>query len=138
MYSTKTVIHVTGASANQLKYWVRRGIVFPISTGKNYFFEFREIIKIKMIVGLKAKGLSLQKIRQGINNLINVLPHKEKSLSNLVIHTDGYDMIVNERGRYFSAITKQRYFVFDTAEIKLLTIEANSQPNDIVRASIKA
>lgn len=117
MHPTKTVMHVTGASANQLKYWVKIGLIYPEKQGKNFYFSFREIIKIKLITELKANKLSLQKIRAGIANLGKILPNSDKSLSNLIIHTDGYDMIVNEKGQYFSAITSQRYLILDTSKI---------------------
>jgi hypothetical protein len=52
----------------------------------------------------------------GINRLSEILPDDEP-LSRLVIYTDGVDMIVVEKGKYFSAITRQRYFRFDTEQI---------------------
>ena len=45
-----------------------------------------------------------------------MLPDDEP-LSRLIIYTDGIDMIVIEKGKYFSAITKQQFFRFDTEEI---------------------
>ena len=45
-----------------------------------------------------------------------MLPDDEP-LSRLIIYTDGMDMIVVEKGKYFSAITKQQYFRFDTEQI---------------------
>ena len=45
-----------------------------------------------------------------------MLPDDEP-LSRLIIYTDGMDMIVVEKGKYFSAITRQHYFRFDTEQI---------------------
>lgn len=45
-----------------------------------------------------------------------MLPDDEP-LSRLIIYTDGIDMIVVEKGKYFSAITRQQYFCFDTEQI---------------------
>jgi hypothetical protein len=55
-------------------------------------------------------------VREGIINLSKMLPDDEP-LSRLVIYTDGMDMIVIEKGKYFSAITRQHYFRFDTEQI---------------------
>jgi len=46
-----------------------------------------------------------------------MLPAADDPLSKLVIYTDGIDMIVIEKGKYFSAMTRQHYFRFDTEQI---------------------
>lgn len=45
-----------------------------------------------------------------------MLPDDEP-LTKLIIYTDGMDMIVVEKGKYFNAITRQQYFRFDTEQI---------------------
>lgn len=116
IYSTKLVRKLTGSSVNQLKYWVRINLVSPQKRGKASFYSFKDIVKLRVLVSLKRKGLSLQKVREGIRNLSAMLPDDEP-LSRLIIYTDGIDMVVVEKGKYFSAITKQQYFSFDTEQI---------------------
>jgi DNA-binding transcriptional MerR regulator len=116
LYPTKLVQSLTRATSNQLKYWVRTGLVCPARKGKICFYSFKDVIKLRVLVSLKSRGLSLQKIRIGIENLSAILPDTEP-LSRMVIYTDGVDMIVAEKGRYFSAITRQRYMSFDTEQI---------------------
>ena len=65
-----------------------------------------------------------------------MLPDDEP-LSRLIIYTDGMDMIVVEKGKYFSAITKQQYFRFDTEQLKaeitkLLRMDEPIQPSQSV------
>lgn len=117
-YPTGLVRKLTQATENQLKYWVRIGIISPVKIGKTFHYSFRDIIKLRMIVRLKKNGLSFQRLKLGLNNLSNLLPESDDSLTRLVIYTDGFDMLVNEKGRYFSATTMQRFFRFDTEEIK--------------------
>ena len=117
-YSTKLVRRLTGATENQLKYWVKIHIITPKRVGKSHYYSFRDIVKLRILVQLRRNGLSLQKVRRGIDNLSRVLPDTEDPLMRLVIHTDGIDMIVVEKGNYFSAITRQQYFTFDTAKIR--------------------
>ena len=107
---------MTGATINQLKYWVRTGLVCPVRDGKCSFYSFKDIVTLRVLVSLRNKGLSLQKMRVGIKNLSQILPDKEP-ISGLVVYTDGIDMIVAEKGNYFSAITRQRYLCFDTEKI---------------------
>ena len=110
------VCKLTGATLNQVKYWVRINLVSPRREGKSSFYSFKDIVKLRVLVSLRKNGLSLQKIREGIKNLSAMLPDN-KALSQLIIYTDGMDMIVVEKGKYFSALTKQRYFRFDTEQI---------------------
>lgn len=107
---------MTGATLNQLKYWVRISLVAPEREGKSFFYSFKDVVKLRVLVSLRRKGLSLQKMRKGIKSLSKMLPDDEP-LSRLIIYTDGVDMIVVEKGKYFSAITRQHYFRFDTEQI---------------------
>jgi DNA-binding transcriptional MerR regulator len=115
-YPTSLVRKLTGATPNQLKYWVRINLVFPERQGKASFYSFKDIVKLRVLASLRNKGLSLQKVRKGIENLSEMLPDDEP-LSRLIIYTDGVDMIVAEKGKYFSAITRQQYLRFDTEQI---------------------
>lgn len=117
-YSTKFVRKLTGATENQLKYWVKIRIVTPERIGKTQYYSFREIVKLRVLVQLRQNGLSLQKVRRGIDNLSRILPDSDEPITRLMIHTDGIDMIVVEKGNYFSAITKQQYLTFDTGKIE--------------------
>lgn len=116
VYPTNLVQKLTGATLNQLKYWVRINLVSPEREGKSSFYSFKDIIKLRVLASLRNKGLSLQKVRKGIRTLSMMLPDDEP-LSRLIIYTDGIDMIVAEKGKYFSAITRQQYLRFDTEQI---------------------
>jgi len=115
-YPTNLVRKLTGATLNQLKYWVRINLISPEREGKASFYSFKDIVKLRVLVSLRNNGLSLQKVRKGIETLSNMLPEDEP-LSRLIIYTDGMDMIVVEKGKYFSAITRQQYLRFDTEQI---------------------
>ncbi len=128
MYPTNLVQRLTGASLNQLKYWNKIGIACPGKNGRACSYSFKDIIKLRVLVSLRKNGLSLQKVREGIANLSRLLPDDEP-LSRLVIYTDGTDMIVVEKGRYFSAITRQLYFRFDTEQISAEILNIPSAPN---------
>jgi DNA-binding transcriptional MerR regulator len=125
IYPTKLVLKLSKATANQIKYWVKVGIVSPERRGKTGFYSLKDIIKLKVLSSLREKGLSLQKIRKGIKNLSEILPNEEDPLSRLLIYTDGIDMIVAEKRTFFSAITRQQYFVFDTEQItaEIITLQ---------------
>jgi DNA-binding transcriptional MerR regulator len=115
-YTTDLVMKLTRATSNQLKYWARIGLTTREINGRRALYSFKDIVKLRVLVSLRKNGLSLQKVRLGINRLSEMLPDDEP-LSRLIIYTDGMDMIVVEKGKYFSAITKQQYFRFDTEQI---------------------
>lgn len=139
-YTTDLVMKLTGATSNQLKYWVRIDLIRPEINGRRAFYSFKDIVKLRVLVSLRKRGLSLQKVRFGITRLSEILPDDEP-LSRLIIYTDGEDMIVLEKGKYFSAITKQHYFRFDTEQIgaeiiKLMADETRqANPKRAVSAS---
>ena len=116
IYSTNLVQKLTGATINQLKYWIRINLVSPERDGKFSFYSFKDIVKLRVLVSLRKKGLSLQQVRKGIKNLTMMLPDEEP-ITRLIIYTDGMDMIVVEKGKYFNAITRQQYIRFDTEQI---------------------
>jgi len=132
IYSTKLVRKLTRASLNQLKYWVRISLVSPEKKGKYSFYSFKDIIKLRVLVSLRREGLSLQKVREGMENLSRMLPDDEP-LSRLIIYTDGIDMIVVEKGKYFSAITKQQYFRFDTEQIGAEIVRLQNYDSSLVK-----
>jgi len=127
-YKTDPVMKLTGATSNQLKYWGRIELVTPEINGRRAHYSFKDIVRLRVLVSLRKNGLSLQKVRLGINRLSEMLPDDEP-LSRLIIYTDGIDMIVVEKGKYFSAITKQQYFRFDTEQIgtEIIELQQNSR-----------
>jgi len=132
IYVTKLGQKFTRASLNQLKYWVKISIVSPEKKGKYSFYSFKDIIKLRVLVSLRRKGLSLQKVREGMENLSRMLPDDEP-LSRLIIYTDGIDMIVVEKGKYFSAITRQHYFRFDTEQIGAEIVRLQNYDGSLVK-----
>ena len=69
IYPTNLVRKLTGATLNQLKYWVRINLISPDREGKSSFYSFKDIVKLRVLVSLRKEGLSLQKVREGIKNL---------------------------------------------------------------------
>jgi hypothetical protein len=131
MYPTKVLTKVTKATPNQIQYWAKCGFIKPQFIDNISYFSFSELIKIKLVAALRSNGLSLQKIKKGLFNLQNILEFKDIPLSNLLIITDGADIIVGEKGKYFSALTKQGYFSFDTKKLNAEVIKI--YPTDLYK-----
>ncbi len=113
-----------------MKYWVKIGVIAPIRIGKTHYYSFKDIVRLRVLVQLRQNGLSLQKVRKGIDNLSRMLPDAEDPMTRLMIHTDGIDMIVVEKGNYYNAITRQQYFTFDTGKIESEMIKLEKMGHD--------
>ena len=118
-----------------MKYWTRIKLIVPEINGRRAQYSFKDIVKLRVLVSLRKNGLSLQKVRLGIERLSEMLLD-DIPLSRLIIFTDGMDMIVVEKGRYFSAITKQLYFQFDTEQIgaEITRLQRNERRIHLVQA----
>ena len=64
---------MTGVSLRQLQWWDEQGVVSPIQRGHRRMYQLHEVIEVSLITELRAKGVSLQKIRKVLGFLKNEL-----------------------------------------------------------------
>ena len=64
---------MTGVSLRQLQWWDEQGVVSPIQRGHRRMYQLHEVIEVSLITELRAKGISLQKIRRVLGFLKNEL-----------------------------------------------------------------
>ncbi|MEZ5362834.1 MAG: MerR family transcriptional regulator [Bryobacterales bacterium] len=72
-YSSNDVSKMTGVSLRQLQWWDEQGVVSPIQRGHRRMYQLHEVIEVALITELRAKGISLQKIRRVLGFLKNEL-----------------------------------------------------------------
>ncbi len=72
-YSSNEVSKITGVSLRQLQWWDEQGVVSPIQRGHRRMYQLHEVIEVSLITELRAKGISLQKIRKVLGFLKNEL-----------------------------------------------------------------
>lgn len=63
-YSSLDVATLTGVSLRQLQWWDEQGVVTPLQIGHRRLYNTREVLQVSLIMGLRKKGISLQKIRR--------------------------------------------------------------------------
>jgi DNA-binding transcriptional MerR regulator len=63
-FSSLDVSKMTGVSLRQLQWWDEQGVVSPIQRGHRRIYQLHEVIEVSVITELRAKGISLQKIRK--------------------------------------------------------------------------
>jgi len=69
IYSSLDVAGLTGVSLRQLQWWDEQGVVTPMQKGRRRLYNPTEVLLVSLIVGLRRKKLSLQKIRRVVDEL---------------------------------------------------------------------
>lgn len=69
IYSSLQVAALTGVSLRQLQWWDEQGVVTPMQRAHRRLYRRSEVLEVALIVGLRRKGVSLQKIRQILGDL---------------------------------------------------------------------
>lgn len=68
------VCKIVGISYRQLDYWARTGLATPSvqaaqGSGSQRLYSFEDLVELKLIKNLLDTGVSLQRVRQAIDNL---------------------------------------------------------------------
>jgi DNA-binding transcriptional MerR regulator len=94
--STSMVSDVTGATARQLDYWARTGLLPPsgrraAGRGSRRRYSFRDVVAAMTVLELRRKGCSLQTIRKVVRKLRAHFPDESDTsmLARLTLLTDG-------------------------------------------------
>lgn len=85
-FNTRSVCRIVGVSARQVGYWVNTGLIRPsgqegTGRGRVRLFSFLDLLEIRVAAGLRAEGVSLQKIRKAVQVLRTHAPELEKPLA---------------------------------------------------------
>ena len=69
-YNQKQVSNLVGISESQIRYWDKTGLI-PHVTKENgtLYFDFKGLVAFRTMQGLLGKGLSVQRIRKGVEQL---------------------------------------------------------------------
>ncbi|MFB3812744.1 MAG: MerR family transcriptional regulator [Terriglobales bacterium] len=63
-FTSAKVVALTGMTPRQLQWWDERGIVVPAREGRRRIYSLADLAEIAVIAELRARGLSLQRIRK--------------------------------------------------------------------------
>ena len=77
-YSTSEIALLSGFSTRQIGYWARQGILVPSvqqahGSGTRRRYSFDDLLQLRFIRQLTNHGWSLQKIREAITRLRDVM-----------------------------------------------------------------
>jgi len=81
-YSTREVAKLSGFTVRQISYWAKKGIIVPSvqqahGSGTRRRYSFDDLLQLRFVRQLMNHGWSLQKIREAITRLRDVMgdPH---------------------------------------------------------------
>ena len=63
-FSSNEVVGLTGITPRQLQWWDERGIVVPARSGRRRIYSVDDLAEIAVIVEMRRKGFSLQRMRK--------------------------------------------------------------------------
>ena len=69
VFSSQDVAKLTGVSLRQLQWWDEQGVVTPEHRSHRRLYCRFEVLQVALIIGLRNKGISLQKIRGVMKNV---------------------------------------------------------------------
>lgn len=99
-------------SERQLQAWEHLGLIPPTEA-----YSFRDLIRVRAIRELRARGIPLRKIGRALESLKRKLSEIDDPLSELKITWDGRRIAVRFNGQSMEALTGQILFNFDCSEL---------------------
>ena len=63
-FTSNEVVAMTGITPRQLQWWDERGIVVPARAGRRRLYSVDDLAEIAVIVEMRRKGFSLQRMRK--------------------------------------------------------------------------
>jgi predicted RNase H-like HicB family nuclease len=98
-FGSRTVAALTGLSLRQIDYWDRKHFIkpslkSPSGKGTRRLYDFVDLVQFRVAVSLKAKGISLQKMRRCLAFLKKGGAELTRPLASLQFITDGDTIFV--------------------------------------------
>lgn len=111
-FTAKGVKWVVGVTQRELDYWARTGLVKPSINDANgrqtkRLYSIGDLIRLATVKNLKSKGISLQKIRKGVDYLKGI-SDSEKPLEDFELKADkGTLFILTEKPEVWLDIVRR-------------------------------
>lgn len=116
-YGTRDVARLLGLSENQVRSWVRAGLLEVERGARNsYRFSFQDLVLLRAARGLIDANVPHPRIVRALRRLKAQLP-VDRSLSELRIAVDGDDVVVSDGGAPWNPESGQLHLEFAVAEL---------------------
>ncbi|TPV97288.1 MAG: tetratricopeptide repeat protein [Myxococcales bacterium FL481] len=119
LYSVSEVARLFEVPESRLRYWSQTGFLAPSQRQRGRLrYTFRDLVSIKVAVGLLNAGLSLQRVRRSLDALRLRLPAVDDPLATLRVQCErDRVVVVTDEGNY-DAATGQLVLDFELAALQ--------------------
>ena len=110
-FRTREALQILGVSRRQLQYWAQTDLVRPSlkTRGGHHRYSFEDLVALKAAKRLIDAGVSVQRIRRGIQALREALPEMSRPLGNLTLIATGDVLVVLKGQNEFDAIQGEEW-----------------------------
>jgi len=117
-YATRDVSELIGFNADQVRHYVRRGLLTPERGGRGeYRFSFQDVVLLRTAKGLLDAQVSARRAYRVLLKLKSELAAM-KSLSAVRIFADGNNVVVREDSSVWNAESGQGHLNFSVHELE--------------------
>ena len=112
------ICNIVGVSKRQIQYWNISGLINPTSKtdGGHGRYTFQDLIALKAVRKLIDAGVSVQRIRRNIGELMKILPRVKRPLEELTLVATGDVILVFYEETAFEAVSGQE-LILDIADV---------------------
>ncbi len=118
-FASHEVVALTGITARQLQWWDERGLVVPAREGHRRLYSTEDVAEIAVIVELRRKGFSLQRMRKVIRFLRHELGRR---LAQTVTGESDYHLLTDGKHIYLETSERQVIDLLKNARQPMLTV----------------
>jgi DNA-binding transcriptional MerR regulator len=132
-FTSNEVVELTGITPRQLQWWDERGIVVPQRAGHRRLYSFDDLAEVAVIVELRTKGFSLQRVRKVMRFLQRELG---KRLVETVSGDSDYHLLTDGKTIYLEHSAQEIVDLLKNARQPMLAIGLSDAVRQI-RAEIR-
>ncbi len=141
-YSTRDVAALLGLSAEQVRSYVRAGVLAPRQGNRGeYVFSFQDLILLRAAKGLLSAQIPHRRILSALENLRRQLP-EGKPLTGVRITADGHRVVVRDGAESWHPDSGQQLLDFGVDELRreassLLQVASRNSPDPVEKQGEK-
>ncbi|MBZ5645871.1 MAG: MerR family transcriptional regulator [Acidobacteriia bacterium] len=118
-FTSNEVVALTGITARQLQWWDERALVVPAREGHRRLYSMEDVAEVAVILELRRKGFSLQRMRKVIRFLRNELGRR---LAQTVTGDSDYHLLTDGKHLFLETSEKQVIDILKNARQPMLTV----------------
>jgi tetratricopeptide (TPR) repeat protein len=117
-FSSEETQRILGLTGKQLDYWDRLHLVSPRKEQGDRYYDFGDLIGLRTVKQLVEKGVPANRLRRALAVLREKLSQVQAPLAELLVHSDGKEIVVERGGARLEPLSGQFVLNFETRELQ--------------------